>query len=328
MKDLAKRLIAAVLFYTGLLHLLLRLRPPAGVILGAHRVTRGDDPFFPGIRQDRFDAHIRYLARHWRVVPLEDMVAALRNTQAPPPRTVALTFDDGFVDGHTLAYPVLRRYGVPATFFLIAGAVDQGRLPWPERVADLIRRTGAAFVAAPSLADGAFPLGTERQRLDSLRRILVLLKRAPTPTRELALEQLERDLQVPPDEGEMLTWDQVREMARGGMRFGAHTITHPILPMTGPGEVKREVWESKVRIEEETDQPVRFFAYPNGDHSPETVEIVRQAGVEAAFGRPTADRVDLFRIGRGDHDDLPLPMFAAEIAGVWTLFRRLLGDPG
>jgi peptidoglycan/xylan/chitin deacetylase (PgdA/CDA1 family) len=67
-----------------------------------------------------FEQQCAWLSRHRRVIPLTQAVQQLGTRGRLPPRTVALTFDDGFAALHTHALPVLARYGLPATVFLVA----------------------------------------------------------------------------------------------------------------------------------------------------------------------------------------------------------------
>ena len=65
----------------------------------------------------------------------------------------------------------------------------------------------------------------------------------------------------------MMDWDQVREMQKGGIEFGAHTVHHPILTNIPSEQAREEIVGSKHRIEEEVGGPVLGFAYPNGQAS-------------------------------------------------------------
>jgi peptidoglycan/xylan/chitin deacetylase (PgdA/CDA1 family) len=113
----------------------------------------------------------------------------------------------------------------------------------------------------------------------------------PNQDRRAWLEQLSEELgiQVPyeaPPEYEPLQWDEVREAAAGGMEFGAHTRTHPILSMmAGDRELSLEIAGSKRRIEEQLGRAVDHFCYPNGssrDFTAAAVQAVRAAGFRTA----------------------------------------------
>ncbi len=320
LNELAKLLISACLYYSGLTPLVARWFPRRRpIILCAHRVVSRPDPFFPGILHRRFAAHIAYLARYHRLLPLEEIVEASLNGGPLPRGTVAITFDDGFADNFDFAYPILRRHRVPATIFLIAGSVERGRLPWPERVVYLLQNTDRTVLDITLPEPRVFPLDSQGQRLEALSTLLGLLKNCPNDVRRRAVEELEAALSVGPDQGKMLIWEQCRLMARSGITFGAHTLTHPILPRTDPVEVQSEVSESKTWIEEQLGCRVRYFAYPNDETCPEAVQAVKDAGFEAAFGgNGHVDRVpiDRFVIGRRAYEFGPVCVFAAEVSGI------------
>src|SRR5207247_5264954 len=128
----------------------------------------------------------------------------------------------------------------------------------------------------------AFSLRSEREKLEALAIRLTLLKTCETEVRRRAVDELEASLSVGPDQGMMPAWEQCRHMAQSGISFGAHTLTHPILPLTEAVEMKHEIADSKASIEAQVGCGVRYFAYPNDDFCRATVEAVEAAGFEAA----------------------------------------------
>ena len=107
---------------------LLSLLSPGGrrgrlSILIYHRVLARDDPFAPwGIGAEGFTAQMAALRNHFNVIPLSEAIARLRSGSLPP-RAAAVTFDDGYRDNLTVALPILRRYGIPATVFVASGTM-------------------------------------------------------------------------------------------------------------------------------------------------------------------------------------------------------------
>lgn len=85
----------------------------------------------------------------------------------------------------------------------------------------------------------------------------------------------------------LLTWPQIRALAKEGITFGSHTCCHPRLPMVSEKVVWQELVLSKRHIENELGQEVQFLAYPYGHSSPEVRELVGKAGYVAAFGQAT-----------------------------------------
>jgi peptidoglycan/xylan/chitin deacetylase (PgdA/CDA1 family) len=131
-----------------------------------------------------------------------------------------------------------------------------------------------------------------------------------------------------------LGWDQVRSMQAGGIEFGGHTVTHPILSLLSRESQEQEVLLSQQRIHEETGVSPKTFAYPNGsgrDFTDETVEIVRRVGYQAACttrkgsNKPGCNPMTLLRLGIGSD---PTWVLEARVAGLFDEeVRRHLRRP-
>src|SRR5262249_6362824 len=130
---------------------------------------------------------------------------------------------------------------------------------------------------------------TTAERLEANGAIFSVLRGLPDNERRHWLEVVLRQLGVPEADrhrqGKMLTWDQVRLMKSRGIDFGGHTVTHPFIAQLTPEQVAWEVGECKRRIEDELQEAVEYFAYPNGreeDFGKWNKNAIRNAGYRAA----------------------------------------------
>src|SRR5687768_16576249 len=97
-------------------------------ILIYHRVIPEPDPLLPDeICARQFDWHLALLGRWFRVLALAEAVAQLRDGTLPA-RAACVTFDDGYADNVSAALPLLRKHGMPATFFLATAYLVGGRM--------------------------------------------------------------------------------------------------------------------------------------------------------------------------------------------------------
>ena len=301
-------------------------------ILIYHRVRPGPSPFaIDAMEPEWFERQMGHLARHYRVLPLEELGRLARERKIPP-RAVAVTFDDGYADNLEYALPILRRWGLPATLFVVTGCIGTGIVPWHDRVLRAFEHTTRRELLLPG-EESALALGTEIERRAAAFRALALLK----PLQEEArLERvarvgdaLEVSREVTEAPGLMLDWEQVLALRRGGVAIGSHTVSHPILSRQAPERVWDELVESKRRIESAIGEPVTLFAYPNGrpeDYTPEVVSMVDRAGyrvgVTTSFGTNEADD-DPLRWRRGTPWEADLPRFALKLA-----YYRFAGESG
>lgn len=298
-----------------------RLRGAASVpILTFHRVNDQQDPFFPSLSTGVFSARMEHIARHYVVLPIEDLADRLRDGRAPS-NALALTFDDGYRDSLTHAAPILARYGLPATIFLTTGYVGTSEMPWYDLLALGLKTTRREAV---SLRTGEqLPLHSTGERLGALQATLRHLKTLPDEARRRVVGRMIDDLapSAPAEEKRlMLSWGEVDALRGLGFSIGAHTVNHPILSRVEADAAWREIHGSKETIERMLGARVRGFAYPNGgadDYSPETVRLVERAGFTCAVttrrGLNTT-RTPRFELRRGGPWEQHLPTFAIKLA--------------
>jgi peptidoglycan/xylan/chitin deacetylase (PgdA/CDA1 family) len=255
-----------------------------------------------------FEAEIRYLLRHFTIVPLDRIVERIEGNGAGDGRNeLALTFDDGLRNTAKTAYPILRELGVPATFFICPALLDSGEWQWTyecsARLARLSRESRAELLhtlGAPTpTASADAVLGWMGGLADSQRKSVVRQIREATRAFEpSSVERFNFDL---------MTWDDVGMLDRSLVAIGSHSMTHPVLSRTDPGLMRREIVDSKRMLEDRLARPVNYFCYPDGAYSPEVLDLVRRTYRAAVttrpdFVRPGQDRWLLPRIGAGEED--------------------------
>ena len=105
-------------------------------ILGYHRVGALKGDHVPTVSADAFERQLACLVRHgYRVLSLDEVADGLDRGQAPPRRSVAITFDDGYEETATVVWPLLKRFGFSATVFVTPAEVGQaGFLTWAQVV--------------------------------------------------------------------------------------------------------------------------------------------------------------------------------------------------
>jgi peptidoglycan/xylan/chitin deacetylase (PgdA/CDA1 family) len=228
------------------------------------------------------------LAAEAEVIGPGDIEAARQGGKAG--RRVLITFDDGYRDNFEVAYPLLREHGLTATFFLATGFIDEPRIAWWDELAWMVRGSRAQALEAGEWLPRAVPLdaagadaaiATLTARYKALRS-----ERAEAFLDHVALAS--GSGRCDPDEAaEMwMTWEMARELRRGGMTIGGHTVTHPVLARISPARQREEIEGCAERIEHELGEPMQWFAYPVGGRdtfTADTREILAQGGVQLAF---------------------------------------------
>jgi peptidoglycan/xylan/chitin deacetylase (PgdA/CDA1 family) len=339
----ARSLVAHGLYYSGVLGLWCRLAlRNRAVVLTYHRVLPADALArtwsHPGIivTRETFDSHVRTLKRFFRVLSLEEFVDGLDRADGFPAPSCLITFDDGWRDTFTEAWPVLQRHEAPAVVFLPVDYIGADRMFWQEELSALLhqawlRRTDPALRAAcdtscaahdfPSIMDAA----PDEIRLVVRTRVNALKGRPLTVPRQL-IGELRHALGAAADEAlpvdGFMTWDEVRRMHAGRTAFGGHGTSHRLLTTLTGAEVRAEAARSRATIERELGGAPASFSYPNGDWNAGVADAVQGAGYRVSFSTERGlvsrddDRLSLRRVNM--HEDVTRrpPLFLARLVGL------------
>jgi peptidoglycan/xylan/chitin deacetylase (PgdA/CDA1 family) len=306
------------------------------------------DPQLLCVTPEHFAEHVELIAESYEPLPLQHLVASLREGELPP-RAVTITFDDGYADNLAAAKPVLERHRVPATVFVASGWIGADRpfwwdeleilLLWPGRLPPVLALEiggeplrwelgdDAAYTPEAAAARSGWTVLDRhdpgpRQRI--YRELATRSRALDERARERVLDSLrtvvERSDAAEGEPPRPLTLDELRRLADGDLvDIGAHTVTHPTLSELEPAEQHEEIWGCRKQLESALGRRVASFAYPFGgarDFDRTTALIVRDAGFDHACANVSS------RLGRGA-DLFRLPRVLVRDCGGAELARML-----
>lgn len=249
-------------------------------ILLYHHVGDENGSIFDGIPVNIFRRQMEILANYFNVLSLEELVERALNGDLPP-RAFAITFDDGYQDNYVNAFPTLKDLELPATIFLATGAIESYAQLWHDRIFDAFRRTE---VNSLSICGREYSLTTTDEKRMAMTACLWDLRTKNPQERDKCIEQIIAMLEVHgynSAKSNKLTWQEIEEMSKAKITFGAHTVTHPILSLMPAEEARKEIVASKEAIERRLKSPVRLFAYPSGrniDFNDNLKQVLRDTG--------------------------------------------------
>jgi peptidoglycan/xylan/chitin deacetylase (PgdA/CDA1 family) len=310
----AKRILAACLVKSGAIRVLRQLKGERHVILTFHRILPpGSRPLgfdsCPAIPADFFDDVVRFTKTRFDVVPLTDLVEKRKSKS----RLAALTFDDGWRDNYDVAFPILKRLGLPATIFVTTSKIGGHEPFWQQEL-------GRVFEAA--VQQPTSTLDTVLKKTLGIPAHQILGK---THFKTTVLSWKGRSLATIDSEMKSLTSlvpkrhetarlfvnaPELLEMQEHGISIGSHSVNHKVLTLESPESLEVELRQSRLKLENILQRPVPYFSYPNGAHSPTVVEKAAECGYVVAC--TTGDRAI------GAHDDV---MRLPRIDVGWDRFR-------
>ena len=255
------------------------------------------------------ERQLRLVSMAFPVVSLDEMTEVRKISR---PR-VALTFDDGLRNNVEVAYPILEKLGLPATFFVCPGLIDGEQWLWNHEARQRLltldsaeRGELAAGVGAPGEVE-AFIEWMKTLDIARRREVEAEIRSATPGFNPTDAQRHEFDL---------AGWKELKSLDPRVVTIGSHTMTHPILTSLTTEETDSEMRESRFALEKRLEREVSSFCYPNGNLNDGALASARRYYRSAVTVEPGTVR--------DQADPHQLPRFAAHPRGMKRLVRRMV----
>jgi glycosyltransferase involved in cell wall biosynthesis len=272
----------------------------ACAVFAFHRITDpADEAMFTSSTESMplnlFEEFAVFIRRRYRPLDYSQFEEHLLSGAPFAKRSCLITFDDGWLDNYTNAWPILRAYELPALIFLPTSFIGSTRRFWQDELYAAFRalrdkrKKGPFFFEAHALGDIVYDLLEDpadrawyytREAVERLKHM----------EHEFSLKALESVLRYaygiagpPAAPRAFLSNEEVRRMAAGGVYFGSHSVNHRILPRLTDDELHEEIDRSREEIAAITGYRTTAFSYPNGDFDERVAGHVRRAGYTTGF---------------------------------------------
>ena len=288
------------------------------LILGYHRVANVSlDQDKACVTPKHFAEQLEVLSKYAYPIRLCELVQQLKEGSLQP-RSVAVTFDDGYADNLYQAKPILEKYAIPATIFICTGYA--GKEFWWDELESLVMLSQAELSALCLEARGirfVWEQSKERPetdvdvRMKFHRALYNFLLTLDVEEQNHAMNTIRTWSGVSSGKAiaRAMTHDELMQIVDDGLiEIGAHTLHHPMLPQLSIGRQREEIISSKQDLEALLDRRVDGFAYPNGRATDDAKRILREAGFVFACTslhdvvRPASDLYELTRFWQRDVD--------------------------
>jgi peptidoglycan/xylan/chitin deacetylase (PgdA/CDA1 family) len=251
-------------------------------LLYYHGIPACDDDFVDG---SSLEQQIIFLKKHFLTVGFDGLIAQISKSGKP---RIALTFDDGYQNNAAVAAPILRRHGVPATFFVCNRHTQRGKYLWFSYLRALEKHfKGNGFKYQAEFID----MSKERRK-ESLKRLRAhLLSLNPHPSAMyLEIENYLPAIEDFVDDHDLqmryagMSEEQIGELANDDLfSVQAHTADHPFLTRCSREEALRQLGINKTWLEGIIGKDCSAVAYPSGDYDDVTVDLCRSLGFKRGF---------------------------------------------
>jgi peptidoglycan/xylan/chitin deacetylase (PgdA/CDA1 family) len=275
----AESLFAPFTGGAGVIFMLHQVRPEPPLAFEPNRILRVTPEFLEAVVQAMLEAG-------FDVISLDSIRDRLEHGGERP--FACFTFDDGYRDNRTYAYPIFERYRLPFAIYVPTDFADgRGDLWW--LTLERVLRAAPHITLAMNGAGRHFRLTTIDEKEAAYREIYWWLRSIPEEFARAAVAELAAAQGI---DGRVtqadliMSWDELRDLAKDPIvTIGAHTKSHLALSKLSKREARAEMAGSIARIEKELGRPCRHFSYPYGcaaSAGAREFKIAEELGLETA----------------------------------------------
>jgi peptidoglycan/xylan/chitin deacetylase (PgdA/CDA1 family) len=264
------------------------IRPNLIYILAYHRIfplPGKDYPFSEGTisaTPEAFDQQMNFISKRFHVINFNVLSNAISSGKSIPKHSLIITFDDGYADNYEIAWSILKKHGLTATVFLATSFIDSGDLFWFDKLSYLIKS-----FSGNSITIGKYSFKTRGGRKKTIRESVMKIFRSVSEKERIRfyneLDDQCNNISLPSEDFELakpLSWSQIKEMSKGGIEFGSHTVNHPFLSNLTNAEIMSELFDSKKVIEEKLGCKIKGIAYPSGYYDHRVINCAKDCGYQ------------------------------------------------
>jgi len=328
----------------GLFHISRRVTRRCLRILCYHGFAQGDElAWRPGLytTMQAFEERLRYMTRRgYPVLPLDDAVARLAEGTLPPAATV-ITIDDGFSSCRSIAYPLLRKYDMPATIYLTSYYFEK-KTPVFRLVVDYMiwkaakKTVDLSDIGVPALEKRNNVGLDEGTRGEIAKAVIAHGEQSlDEPGRVDMARRLGENLGIDYDDlacdgrFSMIKAEDIHEMTANGIAIELHTHRHRFPPV--PVLAAKEIHDNRAAVEPLLNAPMRHFCYPSGEWTQAHWPVLESAGVRSATTCDSGlndSRTPKYALRRIlDDSRVSLIEIEAELSGFSEVVRRARSLP-
>jgi peptidoglycan/xylan/chitin deacetylase (PgdA/CDA1 family) len=280
------------------------------------------------IPKSLFSEQLNFLKQKGYVfVTLSDLIDIFSNKKQTK-KIIIITFDDGFRNVVTNAYPIMKRFNAKGCFYLVSNLIGGNELLWTDYIETIIRNSKRGkfqFVFKGKTV--SYDLNTKESYQHTMKDIKRKLRSISDRLRKEHIKQF-NDIKIDdvPKEFTFSNWEEIKNLDPAILEVGSHTKNHPnCTNLISNDELIDEIRDSKVKIEQMIGHEINHFCYPAGSYNDEVIKNVKKYGYKTAV---TIDEglndqnTDLYKLKRilVTEDFL---LFKANTSGSLIFIRRL-----
>lgn len=296
-----------------------------------HRVNPLNDPLWPAIHPRQFLKQISFLNKQFEIVNLESFLIKKQTFTSKKP-LASIVFDDGYIDIRDYAIPILGRFDIKPSIYVVSNCIDEGQVIWTylfDYVFQNTRKTNLLINLEGKSISYNWP--NKKDKFTTAKNLKIVLKKTNIENRVRLLNEIvEQFSDVEYPKSPYLNWQDLRDLQNEGVIIGSHSANHELLDqIEDMNLLEYELKHSRNRIKEELGQFPETISYPNGNYNDTVQDFAKKVGYKFGLAvnqkkyDPSVD--GLYEIPRIELFNEPLWKTKLRISGRIQSIKRIIG---
>ena len=279
-KKIARKIVFPLILNSGFEKIMLKQSHHNIMNILYHGVVRNNSTFFSPshIQIKQFEKHLQYLKKHFEIISLPEAFYSYRNNIVPKKKSITVSFDDGYLNNLELALPLLEKYKIKTTFFVVGSCTENNsnKLLWTDKIScfeHFFKKEKIEF------NNNVFLNGKE---INSKKSIKTFLKSLKANERDNIINELDNKYnlsskikQLDSEIWKMMNKEEIIKLASSDfVEIGSHGYDHYNLGIINLQDAIKDMKKSKIALEETINKPVNMIAYPDGSY---TIDVKKEA---------------------------------------------------
>lgn len=283
----------------------------------------------------KFENQMKILKHRYNVIKCSEIIPNEKDTPIEKNNSVVITFDDGYENVLSEAYPILLKYKHPAIIFVVTNHSNKNKIIWTDLLYNIIMMSDKDISLSNFDLGICYSISSIKTKSEYINKLKNILKSYKEEKREQIVNYLQKNYPISNEQKlktfSLLSESQIKELSNSELiQIASHSNKHSILSQLSDEQQRDDINSSTNKLKEWGIGSSNIFAYPNGrteDYNNTTIDILKSSGIKAAVSTTdglhckTDDPYKIKRIAIGA--DIDNWEFKARLSGLYYFLNSL-----
>ncbi len=246
------------------------------------------------VHVNEFYKQMNFIKKNCNVLSIDQVPSIIKKKNFLK-NSVVVSFDDGFENNYKIAVPILKKFSIPAVFYITAGMIGKKKMFWVDQIEDLINLTKKKEFFLKLSRKLNFSIKNKKEKIIAINKIKKFCKKNSKLNKEKILKNLKKILNdVQPNINhsknyKSMSWNQLKKISKNSLfTIGGHSYNHNIFSKMTNKDMKKEITKSINLLSKKLNLNIKHYAYPEGQKGDFNIATIKFLKSKKIICCPTA----------------------------------------